>query len=819
VAILGTSAAIFITVLIQSGSIRDEQFKTLESVALSVQQGIDRCLFERYGDVQAFSLNRQAHKDLEKLPDAERGPLISLLNDYARSYGCYNLSMILDKSGKVVAVNAQDTSGNPLPKSHNLIGRSLAEMDGYKHAAQGVFTTDKTPGAITGTYVSSPAKDALVAEVYGDKAPNFTMTFTAPIKDSETDEVRGYWVNFFDSSMIESIASSAVKGLKESGQSSGEITVIDPTGKILVDVDPTGHGTDKAFPNDVLKVNLFEKNSVIAKAALDTTTVKSSGSMFAKHLGKSEAAGRDVFQAAAYGRSLPMMGYSGSGFSTLARVDKGEFLSHRNHLLYATLSASLAGILLGTVLLWAMTTKVVKSVGSVREAIEGLAHGDLRGCATVATNDEVGVMARALNRACEGLKSVFESASVDWKSVGEKQREAVRLQNVVEEAPINIMVANSNLEIVFINKSSKNTLKRLEKFMPIKVEDIVGKSIDIFHRDPSIQRKILTDPKNLPHKAQFKIGTETVDFLASAVIDDKGRYIGPMVSWEIVTEKLALEQREKDLTEGLRKTLNSVSQNAQALASASEELTAVSQQMSSNSEETSAQSNVVACASEQVTRNVATVATSAEEISASVKEIAKNASEAARVANEAVRVASETNQTVAKLGHGSSEIGKVIKVITSIAEQTNLLALNATIEAARAGEAGKGFAVVANEVKELARQTAAATEDISNKIEAIQVSTRGAVSAIEQISHIIAKVNDISNTIASAVEEQSATSNEIARNASEAAKGSSEISRNITGVSTAAKNTTEGANNTLAAAVELAKLASDLKRIVDQAKI
>jgi methyl-accepting chemotaxis protein len=179
-------------------------------------------------------------------------------------------------------------------------------------------------------------------------------------------------------------------------------------------------------------------------------------------------------------------------------------------------------------------------------------------------------------------------------------------------------------------------------------------------------------------------------------------------------------------------------------------------------------------------------------------------------------VADTTNATVQKLGESSAEIGKVIKVITSIAEQTNMLALNATIEAARAGEAGKGFAVVANEVKELAKETAHATDDISRMIEAIQADTKGAVDAIQQIGAVINQINDISNTIASAVEEQTATTHEISRNVVEAAKGSGEIAQNITAVAQAAETTTEGAGNSQKAATDLARMAAELQKLVAQ---
>lgn len=264
----------------------------------------------------------------------------------------------------------------------------------------------------------------------------------------------------------------------------------------------------------------------------------------------------------------------------------------------------------------------------------------------------------------------------------------------------------------------------------------------------------------------------------------------------------------------LRSSIESIAENATSLAGASEELSAVSTQMSSNAEETSSQAQIVSSASTEVSQNIQTVTTGVEELNSAIREIARNASEASKISNQAVGIASDTNDTITKLGASSQEIGKVVKVITSIAEQTNLLALNATIEAARAGEAGKGFAVVANEVKELAKETAKATEDISGKIEAIQSDTGGAVSAIRQIGDVINQINDISNTIASAVEEQTATANEIGRNIGEASSGADEIAKNITSVASAAESTSQGAGNTQQAAGELSEMSAALQQLV-----
>ena len=397
---------------------------------------------------------------------------------------------------------------------------------------------------------------------------------------------------------------------------------------------------------------------------------------------------------------------------------------------------------------------------------------------------------------------------VTWEFVTEKEaleKEMVMAQNMVEKSPINTMMADKDGILKFLNEASLKTLKSIEESLPVSYDQIKGINIDKLHKNPARARSIFTDPTKLPHKAVISLGKEELSLKVAAVEDKNGEFLGPMVTWEVVTNEVEL--------------ITNLSSASEELNSQASQLLQTANSLSAGAEETNAQANTASTASEEVNAGVQSVATNMDEMASAIKEITKTTSDSYKMSAAAKKLAQETNDIISNLGDSSMDIGNVIKVISSIAQQTNLLALNATIEAARAGEAGKGFAVVANEVKELAKQTARATNDITDKIENIQGDSRSAVQAIKDITEAIDKVNQYASNIAASVEEQASTTNEVTRVVNESAEGVRQITENIGQVSMAAETTGRDAQKTATSAKELEEVVEQLRLQIENIEI
>ncbi len=370
--------------------------------------------------------------------------------------------------------------------------------------------------------------------------------------------------------------------------------------------------------------------------------------------------------------------------------------------------------------------------------------------------------------------------ATDTTKVKALELESAKLRSMVDSSPSAMMLCDLDFVMSFANAQALKEVRDLEQYLTIRADQVVGSSLDVFQKLPAQQRQVLSDPRNLPRNSVIQIGPETLDMKFYATYDQSGVYVGPAVAWQVITERVKQTEKERDL-------MAQVESVANRLSNSSGILTEVSTMLASGATQTSAQATRVAAAASQIKGNVASVASAAQEMSSTVREIASNSADSAKTARQARDLAATTNTTVQALSASSAAIGKVTKVISTIAQQTNLLALNATIEAARAGEAGKGFAVVANEVKELAKETARATEEIAQQIETIQRDTAKSVTAIAEVAKVIEQIDAYATSIAASVEEQAATVREIARNANEVSVGVTSVVENIDGVAQSAR--------------------------------
>lgn len=370
----------------------------------------------------------------------------------------------------------------------------------------------------------------------------------------------------------------------------------------------------------------------------------------------------------------------------------------------------------------------------------------------------------------------YTHAMLSWSIITDKikkDEQTKRLEQMIDEMPINVMTCDLDFNINFVNKTSLDTLRTVGDYLPIKVDDLLGSSIDVFHKAPEHQRKMLADPSNLPHSAKIKLGPETLRLDVSVVNDANGDYIGPMLCWSVITANVTMAASVSEV-------VNSMSGTSTEMAASAEQLVA----LASRGEELAG-----------------SVSAAAEQMTSSIKEISTRITEASKMSQDASDQTDETDILVGTLDEAASKVGNITQVINEIADKTNLLALNATIEAARAGEAGKGFAVVAAEVKDLAKQTADATTEIQQQIGSIQSVAKATVEAIGAIGKTIRELSEIATHVAAAVEEQSATT--------------AEVNSNIIGVSDSSKATGQAASDVSQVAIHISEFSEKLNREIE----
>lgn len=854
------------------GEIEKTVGENFQGVASNVADKIDRNLFERYGDAQAFGKNRIVQERYNwYVPNEHDNQITQVMNEYMALYGIYSLSLFVDPDGDLIAVNSRDAQGQS-------IDTSALYKNNYKHTpwfqalAAGTSTTKmpfSAPGndVSTGTFIEDVHIDPDVKATYpGDDG--LTLGFSAPVYHD--GDLIGYWSNRARFSLVEEIVKTAYQELKASGYPGSEMTIMDGQGRAILDYRPQAQGSQDIvhdFQNILMKLNLPEHGVAAAKAAIEGRTGWT--------IGPHERT--QISQVVGYTHLKGALGYPGMNWSIVVRAPESEAAGAALAYQQTLLGGALVFVGLILVAGFVIGRRAANYVAVVQAAADRMARGDYTVRIPVHAKDELGRLGEAFNAMAGGIQQRVQE-------LARANEEMTILKAALENAGTNIMIADASDNVIFVNKAAHQALHSLEgelaRYIPgFRADQVVGGSIHRYHKNPDAIRQILgrLGPDDV-RRGEITPGPFTFRHATRGVFDEQGRKLAHLVEWvdstgekkaqeEIqkliagasagrLTDRIAVETFDgffKQIGEGINRLLETVvtplteaqrvlegvaqgdltrtmegayegeydrikasvntaihnlASTVTTVREAAEHVHTAAREISQGTDDLSERTSEQASALEETSATM-------EEMTSTVKQNADNAKQAQQLALAARGIAEKggtiTAQAVnamAEINHSSRKIADIINVIDEIAFQTNLLALNAAVEAARAGEQGRGFAVVASEVRNLAQRSATAAKEIKSLIH----------ESVQKVTDGSTLVNESGATlkdIVASVQRVTDIMSEMAAASQEQACGIDQVNKAIMQMDQTTQQNAALVEETAAAAQSMQQRAADLTRLVE----